>query len=1641
MIKRIILALGALAIAGASVAQQSYALRKTDIRAAYFHLNGDHLPTGLGYSATAPHVWFNVDSNTALKPSGWNIYNPLAAGMLTNQSSIFFSAIYADTPAIPVGGGLELTKRMAGYWWLDVAGLTDEEMGQLDVGLLQVTTPNLQVAPGDRERLRRFVDKGGVLWIDLAFGSFDQANGSVVPFRINYPGSPNANPQWDLQSPLLRYPNTLTNNEIQTLATGPTYGTEPIFRGNIDPVDLSVEGAASVSPLLNSLVGVTGGYSHLKPVTAAAGSPTAMLGRIGDGYVVVTSRGASEMASRTSTSTNRRFFAADPNGQLGRTGAATLEASAAIKFAVNVISLAAESSQNGGGSRRNFGSFIDVGAPLLQTWNAMYGTGSTYTADTTDNRPPVIYKGLTVAVADNRVVVFDADPKSDADGDGNTDDGLADLSLGEDRDLVWASSVFPGKISSAVCAEVPSAATLGRRDLVLVATENGQLAVLTLFDNNRRLRAGLAIAPDALLTPGLGGSPSLVAGEWPVAPTVHEGVAYVADTVNSSGQDVGRIWQVDLRTLLPVQSPVTANNFIFGGTAAAIQRISGSPTVGYIPIMDNSGGLDKVVYAPLKEQTTPQANAGFISVWAGAKGERPSSVSESGGVVAITTRAATQGGLPIYLSAAAGDPLGFRLSIIRTDGTVLTAAQMAALFTGAVTQSNGTVSMTLNPMVAWPPVGVDPDNGVRVDYSIDWGAAFPSLTAGIERGRLNFPSPTGIQRSVVGGIALSPTGTIYATVSTQNSAPASFSVNDYNGSLFAIREEGRGQFRCAWKWDLYPQHSFSNAGTSTTVQSVLADNDPVQNLTVPAGPTTINLNFVLGGGYRLATFQGAPVIRNGEVYVSVSGYKRSLGAFSVPAGALLCFSDDASTREIRVGRRLSQNAIVVQPDMARSTDPSNPTTFSSLPPERVRVEKEEGQVGGIIRLDNLFTAQRGQITDSISVSQPIIIRQDGQQDLIIDPSQQGDRWNPLKWYTIMHGTQLTSTALGTGNTVFVSGKSYLPPILNGVFPGDPRFREEAIVMALKTDIDPGLAKRPNDSGAFTTVAANFQPQEIIADQARPYLRQVISMDYVRASNAFSATEASLNSIRPSQVYVWPQTPRNSTSAGQISFEDFIVRVNQCVLKTSGTVSGTFAPNSFGVVAGDGVLAAWNNERIYGFKRANTWVADEGRIALLDPSGNPLFDSSKAILSGNTGGSTAAVNLRQLGRPTRIYPISGSSDVLVVDSDKSQIFRMNPSGVVGRVLQSISLDPTFVPSGYKSNESLEFSNPRDAWTWVSQETPVASGGNNRFSNPQAQEYWIHYLVADQGNGRLIEVVDRYAQDAATGRITSRLSEGTLLWHSPTEVSGQGWNYNSFTRIQVGNRFAIVAGVGGKAPTRRDAGEGGSGVGDLTPTNNRTSQAGNGGIVIFDPTFTGGYRVFSTFSTPAVDHTMQWDFTTGTWSVNAAADIVAKERVMSNLQSVTASLIQGVGTPVYTIMIADSTGVYEVLADTANPTSLSARWMLPSWAYTSMRRPASAAGVVAANNPIKFFPTYARRIDDDNVMIVNGYNGITLGNAPFDGEVIQVDGSFGTGAVGDIDNPGFSLFAHNLGFNFKSIKLLFGPVEGTRGLSLPVFADRR
>ena len=95
--------------------------------------------------------------------------------------------------------------------------------------------------------------------------------------------------------------------------------------------------------------------------------------------------------------------------------------------------------------------------------------------------------------------------------------------------------------------------------------------------------------------------------------------------------------------------------------------------------------------------------------------------------------------------------------------------------------------------------------------------------------------------------------------------------------------------------------------------------------------------------------------------------------------------------------------------------------------------------------------------------------------------------------------------------------------------------------------------------------------------------------------------------------------------------------------------------------------------------------------------------------------------------------------------------------------------------------------------------------------------------------------------------------------------------------------------------------------------------------------------------------------------------------------------------------------------------------------------------AAKNPKGLRAYYAKRLDSGDVLISNGYFGRTRYNTEaFQGEVVQVDGTISSG---DHTTPGFGFSKTNLGFGSYSIHFQLPPIQGSRGLVVPVFADRR
>ncbi len=1678
-----LLALLALAaVAAQSPAQTSRAFRSQPIRAGVLTLRN---PSG-GYElpSAAPFAFYNLENALSVKPAEWTFVNPNNEGTLSQATASRWATFDpAAVARVPVGGRVQ--KRYAPYWEVSLASASDADLAGYDV-LLLAPVGNVQLNPLERERLQRFVDGGGVLWLDVdpSLTTFDAANGFPLPFFVVAGSGGNGT---DFFSPLLSSPLPLSVNDVARLSDG---------GATSGPTMVPVPTGSGVDPLLSSVVGLRS-FGRLSAVTTRGGAPTIATGRIGDGYMVTTTTRTAQKLNRTRTDAgyqaNIQFLASDPK--------LTQEGVSAAKFATNLVSLVSSANQFGGAGRHQFSSGIDIGAPLLGRFRATYPDA--YTAAPANLRPPVVYKGLIFVAEDDRVLCYDADPNRDADGDGDPDDGLRDLAGGAARDLVFRTVAIPGGISSVTATEVSDPAPGGPRDMLLVTGGDGTVHLFEVYGpvvSGRRqwpTAAGAQLPQLYQIAPPSAANGSVGNGTV-FPPTVHDGIAFVVDTVAGGGVgggNVGRLRAIDLRTGTALTTPAGATPFVAGGTAAPIPEPTGPATVGQIPILDNSGGSDIVAYVPVKGQSGGgnQTGPGIVSYWFGVKGEKPFEIQASGSVLTLTTRAATQGGLPIYLtSGGASSPLGLKVTVLKKDGTPYTQAEMANVFTGTVNETQGQLQIGLKAGVSWPPTDVDPENPIRVDYTIDWAKAGPGAIASIERGRILFNDPTNGGRRILGGVALGPQGTIFANVSSQDlPGPGA----RYGGTVYALKEEGRGSFRMAWRWDLYPRHTLSYEGGSTTYESVLPDNDPVQNLKFGG----FSLATVLGGRFTNASLQGPPVVRGDKVFVSVSGAKVAGSS----ASAILCFAAEPPAPEFRTDLDLSGGGgfAVVQPDFARSSDPTNPRVFSVLTSaaggngqDGVSFQKSATGVGGTVRFASLASARNGQVVDSISLSQPILLRRPGQSDLLLEPSTQG-RWSPLQWYTILHGTTLYGPTFASGNTLYASGMSVLPSFLAGTFPPTPK--QEGFLTALRTDVD--ITNAEPTTQAFTTNPNGFSPKSVVLDAGRPWLRQLNSLDYPRANLSYTSEQAANDRIYSTPYFVIPQNPRNAEERGRTSFDDYKVRLLQAVLPNSVQPFGTTTPSSYGVVGGDRTLVAWNAQGIYGFTRSDFWVADEGRIARIDPSGNVLFDSRASFRLGDSGGS-AAGTVVPLVRPTRVVTVQGDDDLLVVDSGANKILRTDPSGVVSREISGISIDPNFAPNGYRNNEPLTFKNPRDVATFV---TRVAAA-DNPFSTPAAIEEWTHYLVADEGNARLVELVDRVEIDANGNRVGYVGGEdklGTLLWHSPAGVSGKGFDYNSVTRVALdgkdanGNaikRYAFVAGIGSVAPGRQDAGEvppsdaaGGAAAG---PADGRDA-GGGGGVVVFDPTLPAGLEVYNSVETPPIPGTVRplfggdrgvdpTAFAIGQGAFRTAADDVPAGTVaggnahrFAGVSSVTASTVTDAsGNAQIAVMVTDRTGVYEAVP-VAAPVAASAgvpedkyrkvlrtRWMLTDEAFRAMRRTqtggaASGTFVVSSDAPSALRATYARRLDDENVILVNGYLGTTFGRYDagvgavvgrdrFDGEVLQIDGRLDPAVQprGTIGN-GYNVQNDNLGFELRSIRVRFGTTEGARGILQPVFADRR
>ncbi|RYG33054.1 hypothetical protein EON81_19160, partial [bacterium] len=1176
-------------VAFAYAQPQGYASRQQVIRAGVVVLSGDRPASGFAQPG-APYAFWNLERST-LKPPGWTFSNPFGASTLAGDRFTRWSSI--DNTAV---NGQSLTKSNAPYWEVDLKDLNDDQIAQYDV-LLVSPRYSLQFNSREREGLRRFMDRGGILWVDLgqiAANQVDQVNSLPFSFGVKT-GNATAFMRGDTTQGLLTRPNTFNYYDFGLLNT-PVGGPQSLVRSDAS----------------TSFPGLRNDYLTFQKILTQNNEATIAYVRVGDGFQVVTTRSLGYKLNATSrNAANDRVAAQD--GALSRSGIAS------AKFAVNLASLGSEFRQQGGGSRRAGSTVIDIPAPLLNRFKGINRDGTA--ANNEEFNAPVVYKGVAYVVQGRRLVAYDTDPGQDLDGFNGPDDGMVDYGNSFGADKIWESTDLYGPgLSSPVVVEAADPDSGANTDYVYVADRSGRLYGFSALNETS---TGQIRVPAGRVRPLIGpidppGGRAEYGTGTANAPTVHNGLIYMADIQGNKG----RVWVVRASTGRVIASD---NPFKIGGSGAAneIPPFSSGPTIGSIPIADNSGGTDLVLYAPTASTGSgANAAAGLISLWIGTQGESPVQEVEAvpGGVL-VTTRAQQQGGPPIWCPTAPTErQWAPRITYVNRDtGDPMDAATLATYVTGpAIDSSGGQLTFPgTKPPTQWQ---------ARVSYNLDWGGD-PNNLQGIQRGTLNFPD-TDNQQVVYGNIAMSGRGTIYAIVGPRSSSL-------FGGSLYAFREEGRGTFRCLMRYDLYGEHKQIVNGTPQTIRELYADNDLLRFL-IPGTSADPSLARLTG-----LRFTSSPVVRGDQVFAGATATKRINVGGIVPFAStvLMAFRAEPLGVEIPVrGDAIPDGSSIIQKDMARSQDKTQPDQESQFQQGQYTYDSARG----VIRIDNLMTTTKGPIQSSLNTSAPIILRKPDGGDTILEPDRQGGRFSPLLWYTVLNGFNTSSTSgryrpaglFVSGSTLYTAGDSILPPLLRGEYTG-------------------GI---PPTEGLLTALDAQIPSADasLSPDPQRPWQNQLTQ---------FIGTGP--GSFRGSDHFRWPML------RGISSGEDYGYRLNQTTL-------GREFNTAYGVVGGDGTIFSWSDRGVAAFRRSDLVVADEGRIGVYDAGGSPVFTTNASVTSGANGEGSVG-SLRPIVRPTRAYAVGGQQ-LLVADPATNRIARIAADGVEVRSIDRFITDRKYVPRG-------------------------------------------------------------------------------------------------------------------------------------------------------------------------------------------------------------------------------------------------------------------------------------------------------------------------------------------------------------------------
>ena len=222
------------------------------------------------------------------------------------------------------------------------------------------------------------------------------------------------------------------------------------------------------------------------------------------------------------------------------------------------------------------------------------------------------------------------------------------------------------------------------------------------------------------------------------------------------------------------------------------------------------------------------------------------------------------------------------------------------------------------------------------------------------------------------------------------------------------------------------------------------------------------------------------------------------------------------------------------------------------------------------------------------------------------------------------------------------------------------------------------------------------------------------------------------------------------------------------LVSSGRFAVVSGGGDFNNSSGPGAVGAG----VEGLGYLLTLIVDGNRLLEVDPAGNAVWSCDSTIEPVAEGGDIASdttigtpppatgvytTSKLAFARPSTVSEIS-PDDYLVADTGNNRCVRIDPSGKVLWELSSINDTNHLLGPGEKTT----LNQPTSVILWITQDNL----GNDTY----------HYLVADSGNYRIIEVDDQYA----AGNTETPTMSKQLVWTSKTFADGRFYRYVSAQR---------------------------------------------------------------------------------------------------------------------------------------------------------------------------------------------------------------------------------------------------------------------